>query len=170
VNRMESGRQISSIVATYGTEITRSQSMQAEKAYLQHGNVSSYDHSVSVAYISAWIAQRFHIDVDMRSLVRGALLHDYYLYDWHVPDPGHKWHGFVHARKALENAARDFNLNATERDIIEKHMFPLTMGPPRCRESIVVCCADKICAMFEFLSLLPMRRVARPVAEKAPPW
>lgn len=166
VSRMESRQQIADPIAAHGIEIFHSQNMQAEKAYLQHGHVSSYEHSVSVAYISVWLARRFHVDVDMRSLIRGALLHDYFLYDWHVRDPEHKWHGFNHARKALENAARDFKLNATERDIIEKHMFPLTMDLPRYKESIVVCCADKICAMLELLSLHSMRHAARIVEEK----
>lgn len=170
MSKTETGRQIAGLVAALGAEIFRSQNMQAEKAYLQHGNVSSYDHSVSAAYISAWIAHRLHIDVDMRSLVRGALLHDYFLYDWHMPNPEHKWHGFIHARKALENAARDFDLSAIEEDIIEKHMFPLTMGLPRYKESVIVCCADKICALCELLSLQSIQRAVGIVEEKASLW
>lgn len=170
MSRMESGRQIADVVATLGAEIFRSQNMQVEKAYLQHGNVSSYDHSVSVAYISVWMARRLHIDVDMRSLVRGALLHDYFLYDWHAPDPEHKWHGFIHARKALENAARDFDLNAIEGDVIEKHMFPLTLGPPRYKESAIVCCADKICAIRELLRFNSMPSASGIVGEEVSPW
>lgn len=36
-----------------------------------------------------------------------------------------------------------------EREIIKKHMFPLTPIPPTCREACLVCLADKICAAKE---------------------
>ena len=51
------------------------------------------------------------------------------------------------------NAERDFQLNAVERDMIVKHMFPLNLTPPRYRESILVCIADKICAVYETFSI-----------------
>ena len=51
------------------------------KDFIQHGTTTLYQHCISVAYRSIIIASKFNLDVDMRSLVRGALLHDYYLYD-----------------------------------------------------------------------------------------
>ena len=124
-----------------------------EKAYVQHGMVSCYLQSGFVAYVSIWLARRFGIRVHLRSLVRGALLHDYFLYDWHIKDPFRKAHGFSHAAVALQNAERDFHLNAVERDMIAKHMFPLNLTPPRYRESVLVCIADKICAVYETFSI-----------------
>lgn len=79
----------------------------------------------------------------------GALLHDYFLYDWHVPDKSHRWHGFFHAGKALANASRDFTLGKIERDMIASHMFPLNITLPRYRESVILCIADKLCATEE---------------------
>lgn len=67
--------------------------------------------------------------MDIRSLVRGALWHDYFLYDWHIPDESHKWHGVTHAGDALKKAMRDFELNEIEQDMIRKHMFPLESSP-----------------------------------------
>ena len=90
-----------------------------------------------------------HLDVYKRQLVRGALLHDYFLYDWHTPDPAHRLHGFRHAGTALRNADRDFELNDTERDMIKKHMFPLNPALPRFKETAVLCLADKYCALRE---------------------
>ena len=92
---------------------------------------------------------RLHLKVNQRALVRGALLHDYFLYDWHTPDPAHRLHGFRHAGTALRNADRDFELNDTERDMIKKHMFPLNPAPPRFKETAVLCLADKYCALRE---------------------
>ena len=82
-----------------------------------------------------------------RELIRGALLHDYFLYDWHRAQK--RLHGFTHPSAALTNAERDFKLSDTERDIIKKHMFPLTVVPPLCREGWIVCLVDKACSIYE---------------------
>ena len=37
--------------------------------------------------------------------------------------------------------------------MIAKHMFPLTLRPPRFRESWIVCLADKWCALEETLAV-----------------
>jgi len=141
------------IILHYGKEILAASSVKEQKGFVQHGSYSVYDHCVAVAYVSIAIAHALHIKVRLRSLVRGALLHDYFLYDWHKKDKAHKWHGFTHAKRALANAERDFAINDVERDIICKHMFPLNLKPPRYRESCIVCFADKICAVGETLSL-----------------
>lgn len=119
--------------------------------YIQHGNTSTLEHCIAVAYVSFYIAQKTNANCDDASLIRGALLHDYFLYDWHEKDASHKWHGFHHARKALDNATKDFELTLIERDIIEKHMFPLNIRLPRYKESYIVCLADKICSSYEII-------------------
>ena len=141
----------------HGGDILKSPGMQIAKENMQHGSVSVFEHSVCVALVCLWLVHRLHLKVNQRALVRGALLHDYFLYDWHEKDESHRWHGFHHARRALDNASRDFELNCIERDIIEKHMFPLNLTPPRFAESVVVTCADKICACFEVFSILLYR-------------
>ena len=64
--------------------------------FIQHGDVTVYAHVTSVARASLSFAERLGragISVDRASLLRGALLHDYFLYDWHDPDPSHRLHG-----------------------------------------------------------------------------
>ena len=119
--------------------------------YIQHGCTSTLEHCIAVAYVSYYIARKFHIKCDLDSLIRGALLHDYFLYDWHEKQDCPRLHGFSHAKKALDNAARDFELTNIERDIILKHMFPLNMKFPRYRESYIVTTADKICSSYEVI-------------------
>lgn len=123
------------------------------KDFVQHGNTSLYQHCISVAYRSIIIAAKFNLDIDMHSMIRGALLHDYYLYDWHNKEVRSKLHGFRHPRIAYENAARDFQLNSIEQDIIRKHMFPLTPKPPMHKEGWVICAADKLCSIQETLKM-----------------
>lgn len=142
----------------YGGDILSSIGMLSEKQYMQHGTISVYEHSVLVAFMCLLVARIIRLKVNERALVRGALLHDYFLYDWHVPSKSHRLHGFTHARRALQNAERDFRLNAIERDMIQKHMFPLNVVPPKYRESILLCIVDKLCATYETVKGMMNRR------------
>lgn len=135
----------------HGSDILKSPGMQIAKENMQHGSVSVFEHSVCVALVCLWLVHRLHLKVNQRALVRGALLHDYFLYDWHVPAKWHRLHGFHHAARACRNAKRDFSLNAVEENMIRAHMFPLGIVVPRYRESWILWTADKICALRETL-------------------
>lgn len=124
-----------------------------QKSHMQHGNTTVFEHSVNVAVDSVMLAEKLGIKVDLAKLIRGALLHDYFLYDWHQKDKSHSWHGFRHADAALKNAKEDFELSFIEENIIERHMFPLNPKPPACREAWIVCIADKYCAIKEIIGL-----------------
>lgn len=124
--------------------------------FMQHGNVSVYQHCMAVAKMSCWIAAVLRLKVERDALIRGALLHDYFLYDWHKDDNGtHRLHGFTHAKTAWQNAQEDVQLSHVEADIIRRHMFPLTPMPPVTLEGWIVCMADKLCAVRETLHFAP---------------
>ena len=110
-----------------------------EKDLIQHGTTSVYEHSEKVARVSRHIAGLLPVKVRKNALTRGALLHDYFLYDWHDKNNGRKLHGFTHPRTALENAKRDYKLTKVEQDIIAHHMFPLIPIPPHTKEGWIVC-------------------------------
>lgn len=122
------------------------------KNFIQHGNTSVYTHVISVAKKSIEIAEKNNLKVDMDSMIRGALLHDYFLYDWHDGKRERWIHGFTHPMKAYKNAKSEINLNRLERDIIIKHMFPLTILPPRYLESWIVTFTDKYVSAVETVS------------------
>ena len=122
------------------------------RQYIQHGCVTTYEHCMRVAAISFWLNRRLNLGCDEASLVRGAFLHDFYLYDWHQPHPEAGLHGFSHPAIALANAEQRYTLNDRERNVIRSHMWPLTLlTPPRCREAAVVCVADKMSSATETL-------------------
>ena len=137
------------MVQIKGADILKSANMQKEKKFMQHGKVSVYSHSVRVAVLSLFLAELFRIKVNRDAMMRGALLHDYFLYDWHEKSKDHRLHGFTHPARALKNAEQIFDLTPVEKDIIKRHMFPLTPVPPAYRESYLVCLADKICSSYE---------------------
>ena len=88
--------------------------------------------------------------MDEDALAKAALLHDYFLYDWHDRDcPRH--HFTQHPRRAIKNAKRDFGLTEKEAKIMRSHMFPAGFKIPSSREAVILCAADKRCAIYEFL-------------------
>ena len=136
-------------------DILSSENFHKTKEYIQHGNVTVNNHVMDVAHYSLIIAEGLHIRCNRKELIRGALLHDYFLYDWHIPDRlnPHNLHGFYHPGKALRNASREYDLTKREKDIIKKHMWPLTIVPPRYKEAWVVTAADKWCSLMETIHL-----------------
>jgi uncharacterized protein len=88
----------------------------------------------------------------MESLVRAALLHDFFLYDWHTPDKMWSLHGWTHPVRAVENGRKYFAISDKEASLIRTHMWPWTLlHPPVCREGWIICLADKLCSAGETL-------------------
>lgn len=137
------------IILEYGSDIINHKNYLRQKEYIQHGKTSVYEHEQNVTLYALNLADKLKWKVDTPSLVRGSLLHDYFLYDWHIPDKTHRLHGFSHPKKAYLNASKDFNLNKKEKNMILSHMFPLVLRPPRYKESIILTIADKIVASKE---------------------
>ncbi len=135
-------------------DIIKKDIVKSMDKYIQHGNTSTLEHSINVSYLSYKLAKK--LNYDFISVARGALLHDFYLYDWHTNKSVQgifKQHGFVHSKKALTNAQNYFKLNKLEKDIILKHMWPLTITLiPKYKESILVSIVDKGVSSKEFVS------------------
>lgn len=119
-----------------------------------HHNSSIYEHVMKVSYFSYKACKV--LKLDYQSAARGGLLHDFFLYDWRnhdVPDlPEDKFHGIEHPKISFANAEKYFTLNDIEKDIIIKHMWPLTLVPPKYKESFIVSFADKYLASKEFVN------------------
>lgn len=131
-------------------QVCSSSRMNKSRTFYQHGKINIYVHSLRVAYICYYWVKKYHLHVDEKALIRGALLHDYFLYDWHDKEHEHKRpHGFFHPSAALCNAKQDFILTRKEENIIQRHMYPLTLIPPGCKEAWLVCMADKVCSTRE---------------------
>lgn len=128
-------------------EVAQTDIFLSMENYVHHGKVSCLEHSLHVSYCSYLISKR--LGLDFLSTARGALLHDFFLYDWHSTKTEGGLHGFTHPKLALENANQYFELNEVEKDIILKHMWPLTWRLPKFKESFVVMLADKYCATIE---------------------
>lgn len=114
-----------------------------------HGTV--FDHCIDVAYYAYRIAQRRELDTI--SIIRGALLHDFYLYKFKKRENKNILfesirHSRRHPRIALNNAKIHFEINKKEEDIIKNHMFPV--GLPKSQEAWITTFADKTLAIYEY--------------------
>lgn len=121
------------------------------KSFTQHGSVSTFEHCRAVTKLSLGIDRRLHLHSDKKVLITGAMLHDYFLYDWHdKARPGQRIHGYTHAAAAAKNARRHFDIDGRTHHVIWSHMWPLNITRlPRSREAWIVCTADKIVSLRE---------------------
>ena len=124
------------------------------KNRVQHKNKSRYYHCLCVSYYSYAICKK--LKLDYFSAARAGMLHDFYYYDWRDKNvEGQKrFHAFRHPKIALKNAMDLFELNDLEKDIIVKHMWPLTIKLPSHPESYIITLVDKFCASREILKIL----------------
>lgn len=133
--------------------LIREEKVQEMRKYMSHGYTDCLTHSVYVAYIAYKIGKKRGFDY--KALIRAGMLHDLYLYDWHHPSDRPGLHGMTHARLALHNALKIVKLNHMEKDIIEKHMWPLNPRLPKYHESVILMIADRYVSTLETLKIVP---------------
>lgn len=137
-------------------KILYSKEFKRRRSFTHHGNITVYDHSVRVAYLSYRISKKLRLDYETASI--GGILHDMYYEPWQEKapiKPFYKKHGFTHSKQALNNSKKLFPelINKKTEDIIVKHMFPLNIKPPKYPESWVVTISDKIISTKDYLNI-----------------
>ncbi len=130
-------------------DLVSNETVQKMKLYKQHYDTSCFEHCKQVAYYSYLLCKKYHLDYT--SAARAGMLHDLFLYDWRFRQDGRKGlHAFTHPQTALTNASNLFELNQKEKDIILKHMWPVTFFRfPKYKESYIITLVDKYCAIQE---------------------
>lgn len=140
------------------TDIINHPEVQKLKNFRQHYSTSIFIHCQNVAYYTYKFCKKHNLEyVDA---TRAAMLHDFFLYDWREKRDDKKIlpHGFTHPRTAYENAIKYFELNDMQKDVILKHMWPLTVIPPRYKESFVITLTDKYSALQEWYEYMRNRK------------
>lgn len=154
--QFQRNKQLNTLLRKHGEDILYSENFQMTKSHMQHGTVSVHRHCIDVARYSLLLDRKLGLHCNIRDLVRGSLLHDYFLYDWHDKEylsQRKRLHGFHHPKTALRNADKEYDLSDRQRDIIIKHMWPLSVIPPRYKEAWVVTAADKYCSLMETVGI-----------------
>lgn len=140
--------------------IINNNTVQEMKNYRQHYETSCYDHCLQVAYYCYLICKKYNLDY--KSATRAAMLHDLFLYDWRIRQPDRKGlHAFTHGKTSCENACKLFDLNDKEKDMILKHMWPVTLSFPKSLEGFILTFVDKYSAMSESFEIMKSRFFAK---------
>ena len=80
-------------------DIVSNKNFQKLKTYNQHYDTSCYEHSYKASYCCYKISKK--LGWDYTSLTRAAMLHDFFLYDWHDKTVDRKGlHAFTHPKCA----------------------------------------------------------------------
>lgn len=141
-------------------ELVENETVQEMKKYKQHYETSCFEHCYIAAYYCYLLCKKFNLDY--KSATRAAMLHDLFLYDWRKKQPGQKGlHAFTHGKIACDNACKLFDLNELEKDIIIKHMWPVTVAFPKSLEGFILTFVDKYCAMQESFDVFQSRAFAK---------
>ena len=129
-------------------ELIQNETVQSMKKYIQHCNTNCYDHCYKVSYYCYKISKKYNWDY--KSAARGAMLHDLFLYNWREKNGRKGLHAFTHGKTSCENACNLFQLNEKEKNMIIRHMFPVTIVPPKSKEGMLLTIVDKYCTILEF--------------------
>ncbi len=128
-------------------DLTENPAVQEMKKYRQHFSTSCYNHCYLASYYCYNICKA--LKLDYASAARGAMLHDLFLYDWREKGTRSGLHAFTHGKTAYENASKFFELNKVEKDMIIKHMWPVTIALPKYPQTLILTFVDKYCAIKE---------------------
>ncbi|MBR3629865.1 MAG: HAD family hydrolase [Oscillospiraceae bacterium] len=131
--------------------------VQALKDFRHHIVTNRLQHSLNVSYYNYRLCRLLRLDAE--SAARAGLLHDLYDYDTKRYTSGVHGlrHSAYHPMVALERAESIVPINDRERDMIVKHMWPVTPARPKYAETYVLTFVDKYCAVIEFLLPQPRR-------------
>ncbi|MGN1031200.1 MAG: HD domain-containing protein [Butyricicoccaceae bacterium] len=139
-----------------------------------HGkNNNLYDHCIRTARCALRLCHSFELSKhDTEMIVRAALLHDFFEYNWR-DDSFYRFrhsgtkvqrlsrmHAFYHGKRAAARASELFELNARQLEAIERHMFPLAKMPMH-KEGWIITLADKVAALGDMAIPLGHRLTAR---------
>ena len=122
------------------------------KEITMHRGSNCYFHSFKVAKLAVKRALR-HKKGDLEVILIGAILHDYYLYDWRVDRSKMRHHMSSHPYTAAENAERDFGIHEPIKKVIQSHMWPVNFKDfPKTKEARIISNADKAIYLKEIIS------------------
>ena len=118
--------------------------------FRHHLVYTTLEHSIHVTKTSYALAKALRVKVDEDAMLRGAMLHDFFLYERAAEGMSPAEHFAVHPEIAVEKASQYYALTEKERNIILSHMWPINRAVlPQCSEAWLVSIADKLCTTWE---------------------
>ncbi len=133
-------------------DIAGADELEQLKLITHHVSTTRYQHCINVSYYSYLVCKKLRLNA--RSAARAGLLHDLFYYNRKEYNLSRRKkqpsHSSAHPMIASENAGKLIDITDLERDMIEKHMWPVTKSLPKYKESYVITIIDKYCAVLEY--------------------
>lgn len=143
-------------VREVGAKVLASGQFQEADLQTHHGLTTVARHSFRVACICYLICRFLYVVFKIRTnwqlLILCALLHDIGIMGRELKYKNNRQCCRLHPKDSVA-IAQDIlgELDDTGRDIIEHHMWPMTIVPPHTIEGFIITIADKYSAMTDFL-------------------
>ena len=137
----------------YTADLLREPLVQGMTRYHHHRTIDTHYHSVFVSYRVLKLCHAFGVTQDCREIVRAALLHDFYLYEWYTEKHDEN-HIYYHPKASVRNIEAHLGvLSPMQRNMILSHMFPMAVEPPRSVGAWLLTVADKQCASEDYMHI-----------------
>lgn len=133
-------------------DIVYCEELERLRLITHHISTTRFQHCLNVSYYSYIVCRKLRLNA--RSAARAGLMHDLFYDDRKeyksARTKDQPSYSLMHSLSALENAGQITEISPLEKDIIEKHMWPMTRPLPKYSESYVITVIDKYCAVLEF--------------------
>lgn len=125
-------------------DILKNSEFDKLKLYTHHG-ITRHEHCLRVSYYTYVVCKFLHLNYI--EATRAALLHDFFTDEVSNLKAWSRYR--KHPTYALINSKKYYELSKLQEDIIIRHMFPVTIIPPRYIESWIVDIIDDISAIYD---------------------
>ena len=134
------------------TDLLCDEKVKSMANYRHHKSITTHYHSVYVSFYVMRVCDKLHVSHE-REIVRAALLHDFYLYEWYT-EKHEENHIFYHPKESVKNIEAHFGaLTPRQKNMVLSHMFPTSKVMPRYLGSWILTLTDKCCATADYLGL-----------------
>ena len=140
----------------YGQQILNSEELRRAHAQTHHHWSTVGEHTLRVAMTSLTICyalKKMNVEIHVPDVVVGSLCHDLGILDRYQKYANDYVCSKEHAADSVKVAKQLVpDLSDLSKDIIERHMWPVSGKMPNSKEALIVSLADKYCAVKDFVA------------------
>ena len=150
MNIMRERKYIDEFISLTG-DLLSDELVNSMKQYRHHQDTNTHFHSVYVSYRVMKMCEALEL-INTREVVRAALLHDFYLYQWYT-EKHEEYHIWYHPKESVKNIEAHFGeMTPLQKNMILSHMFPTCVELPKSKGAWILTLCDKRCAIEDYIT------------------
>lgn len=152
-------------------DILENEQVRSMDGYFQHGRTTCLRHSINVSYLSYLFCKKHGLDARAARPRRPAARFVFVRLALLPPPEGRApCTASSTPKRRLPMPAPCSASHGRSARLFLRHMWPLTITPPRCREAYVIVAYDKYCSMMETLrkDVMELELLGTPVSLPVP--